>query len=114
MDAFAVLYVIKFTGKEKSGIMRKLKWVSSLVLALLFTVLAVPLDALAASITPGTSNITAVTCFYAQTGENMPRRQSGASSLLANSIKDDEGKGLCMLFAEADGATISDIGIGGA
>ena len=94
--------------------MRKLKWVSSLVLALLFTVLAVPLDALAASITPGTSNITAVTCFYAQTGENMPRRQSGASSLLANSIKDDEGKGLCMLFAEADGATISDIGIGGA
>ena len=90
--------------------MRKLKWVSSLVLALLFTVLAVPLDALAASITPGTSNITAVTCFYAQTGENMPRRQSGASSLLANSIKDDE---TIIFLSLSDAAGVDHAGWGG-
>lgn len=109
MDVFAVLYVKG--GLNKMG---KIKWVSATLLALLLTVLAFPMNAIAASITPGMTDITAVTCFYAQTGENMPRRQSGASSLLANTIRDDEGKGLCMLFVEADGATISDIGVGGA
>ena len=80
--------------------MRKTKRLLAFLFTLATAVLCIPLlslDAAAANIGGSSGNQTVVTCFYAQTGENMPRRQYGASSLLTNSIKDVEGKGIAMM-----------------